>query len=321
MCLMLRVCVVFRVYLEFVVRPAARGHLRSQRLRPRVRCRLAGRRRQQPVGAGPQRRVLGQALRQQGAEDRVDRVDRAQSGGVGLLVRHAVQDVHAGAEAERALPGDRVHERAAQGEHVGGAVGAARPQVLRGHEGGRADPLADGGQHAGVAGLGDAEVDDVGTLHGQDHVRRLQVAVHDAGRGQVTQGARQVGEQPPGRLPAQCAVVGQGLREVDAREVVGGHPQEVVVEAAALQPRGVRGVHTGLYGRLACEAPPELGVACVLRPDDLDGREVRPPVGRAGQEDLAHTPAAEFPYGHVRPDSPGIARLERRRPGMPQYSV
>ncbi len=320
MCLMLRVCVVFRVYLSssYALRraatcdPSGSGHgsaagwpaaAASSRSGP-------GRSAGSWTGTPPAgRRGPG---RPRGP--RPERRGRA-------LVRHAVQDVHAGAEAERALPGDRVHERAAQGEHVGGAVGAARPQVLRGHEGGRADPLADGGQHAGVAGLGDAEVDDVGTLHGQDHVRRLQVAVHDAGRGQVTQGARQVGEQPPGRLPAQCAVVGQGLREVDAREVVGGHPQEVVVEAAALQPRGVRGVHTGLYGRLACEAPPELGVACVLRPDDLDGREVRPPVGRAGQEDLAHTPAAEFPYGHVRPDSPGIARLERRRPGMPQYSV
>ena len=141
----------------------------------------------------------------------------------GALVDGAV-DQHVG----RPLPvrpgaGRGEHQDRAEREHVGGGPRRHSAGLLRGHEAGRPDGGARAGHDGGVRGVGDAEVDDAGPVGGQDHVGRLEVAVHDPGavdRHQRLGEARAQGQHGGGRRQRH------GLVQRDARQVRGGQPRQ-----------------------------------------------------------------------------------------------
>ena len=107
------------------------------------------------------------------------RGDAAQVGAPG---DDPVEDRLVGAAAERQVPGGRERHRRAPGVHVRGRAARLALDHLGGQVAGRAHHQAGLGQPGGVAGLGDAEVDDDGPVVGEHHVARLQVAVHHARR-------------------------------------------------------------------------------------------------------------------------------------------
>ena len=82
---------------------------------------------------------------------------------------------------ERPSPGQHLEQHDAERPDVGGRPDAAEPDLLRRHVRGAPDRLVRPGDPGVLLELGDAEVEDlhqsVGTEH---HVRRLDVAMHDA---------------------------------------------------------------------------------------------------------------------------------------------
>jgi hypothetical protein len=84
------------------------------------------------------------------------------------------------AAAERRLAGRRERDHAAPGEHIGRRADVPVLELLRGHVRGRADDAV-GERHHAVPRAGDTEVDHAGAVGAQQHVGRLEVAVHDAG--------------------------------------------------------------------------------------------------------------------------------------------
>ncbi len=133
---------------------------------------------------GPPGGVLGEAGGQKVVQRGVHSAELPHDLRLGLLERDPVHHVDARAVPERGVPGGGVDQAPGEREDVGGGVAAALAQILGRHEGGRADPAPGRGDRAAVGGLGDAEVDDVRALSGQDHVGRLEIPVYDVGDGQ-----------------------------------------------------------------------------------------------------------------------------------------
>lgn len=231
-----------------------------------------------------------------------------------VLVDDAVEHAVRGALAERRGADPRVRRDLPQCEDVG-RRGDGGPHGLFGrHEGGRADRDAAAGQRGGVGGPGDAEVDDARTVGGQQHVGRLQIAVHDAGAVDDLEGLGDPGDHQQHGGDGESAVFGDGGGECGAGDVGGGEPGHRAV-GVAVDHRGgeqpldpLRGVH------LLREPAAELRVFAELGPDHLDGH--RPPAGRVGEVDLAHSAGTELrrqavPRDHVRV----VARQRLEVPG------
>jgi hypothetical protein len=80
------------------------------------------------------------------------------------------------------LTGGGEGKHRAQAEHVTGRADPMALCLLGGHEGRRAEYHVSAGQHGRLRCPGDPEIDDPGAVLSQQHVRWLQVTVHDAGR-------------------------------------------------------------------------------------------------------------------------------------------
>ena len=186
------------------------GHRCGQPARPRESRPRFG----QQAGRGrPLGGIFFQAARDQ----------RAYLGGQPVEVRraedHAVDQRRGRAAAERAFAGRGKREDRAQAENVAGRAHLPAVSLLRGHESGRADYQARTGQRTGLHRPRNTEIDHPGPVVGQQHVRGLQVTVHDArgvdsvqalrqARGQRQDGSGQAGVRdcsppPPATGPSR----------------------------------------------------------------------------------------------------------------------
>ena len=255
------------------------------------------------VRGGPVPGLLGQC----GLHDRPQRRgDRAE---VGLGVQDAVHHGIGRPRAERRLAAGRVGHGRRPGEDVGGRARLAG-DPLRGHVADRADRRAGAGQRHRVQYLGDAEVDDLGAVGGQDHVGRFEVPVHDTGRVDVGQrlgepgGQRgqSLGGERPGRLDRSSQGRPGGI--------LGDQERTACVGAGLDHPDDALATYPGQHGHLAAEPGPELGVVGQFGPDDFD-RDQAAVLGHAEIDD-AHA-ARPQPGGQpVAPDPPGIDLPQRR---------
>jgi len=97
-------------------------------------------------------------------------------------VHDAVQQRRRSPGAERALTRGRERDHGSEVEDVARRPDLVAHGLLGRHEPGRSHDQSGLGQHGGgLDGPGDAEVDDAGAVLGQQHVGRLEVAVHHAG--------------------------------------------------------------------------------------------------------------------------------------------
>jgi hypothetical protein len=138
-------------------------------------CRSARRRRvdqaeQQIAGARAPGRILVQALQDDGSQG------RRQGTHVRLFVHDPVHDGGHAVGAECQLAGGGVDHRHRPGEYVDGAGRASAGQLLGCHVGRGADEPA--GDRRRVGEPGDAEVDDAGAVRSEQHIGRLEVAMH-----------------------------------------------------------------------------------------------------------------------------------------------
>ena len=127
---------------------------------------------QEIAGARPLPRIFVQALQDDGPQG------RRQAAHVRLLVHDPVHDGGHAVGAERQPAGGGVDHGQGPGEDVDGAGRPRARQLLGRHVGRGSDkPACDRGR---VGEPGDAEVDDAGAVGAEQHVGRLEVAVHHA---------------------------------------------------------------------------------------------------------------------------------------------
>ncbi len=175
-------------------------------------------------------------------------------------------------------------------------VAPAAVDLLRRHVGRRAhDQLVGGLGELPVQGVSQPEVAQpqvAGAAGAQQHVARLEIAVDDAARVSVIEGAQQGEQAVPQRRPREATPVaveraarGELHHEVGAS---GGQPLDAAGEpAVVVRPddrRMVQGCHRP---HLFAEGVPEDRIAGGLGRQHLD-RHVPPPGGVLGPPDLAH---------------------------------
>ena len=175
------------------------------------------------------------------------------------------------------------------------------------------------GERAGLDRPGDAEIDHPRPVLGQQHVRRLQVAVHHArgvDRAQALgqpRGQRQ--HRGGGQRPVLAHRVGQrgpgARRRWPARAP--GPPRPRRSTGAVNNPLTLRATRD-----LPPETGPELGVLGQFGPDHLDRH--RPAARRQAQVYPAHAARAEPSAQPVRPDQLRIPRLELAHDDSPRPS-
>lgn len=95
-------------------------------------------------------------------------------------VHDAVDQRGRGTGPERSFAGGGEREHRSQAEYVTGRPDHLPFRLLRGHEAGRAHHQAGVGQRGRLCGAGDPEVDDPGSVGGQQHVGGFQVTVDNA---------------------------------------------------------------------------------------------------------------------------------------------
>ncbi|GAA3104228.1 hypothetical protein GCM10020001_022100 [Nonomuraea salmonea] len=125
-----------------------------------------------------------------------------------------------------------------------------------------------------------------GPTGGQQHVGRLEVAVHDPGR--VDRGERR-GHADGQRVEAgaaQRAGLAYGLVEVGAGDVFGDDVELVAFERGVEDGGRAEAAHPLRRVRLPAEPHAELLVLAELRVDHLDGDPL--PSGILGEVDRAH---------------------------------
>ncbi len=183
---------------------------------------------------------------------------------------HPEQHRVGGAGAEGGPPGRRVGHGAAPGEHVRGwpdDVDAV--ELLGAHVAGGADRGAHPGEDGDVGGERDPEVDDLGTGLGEQHVARLEVAVHDAG---AVHGQQRLGEpdrQRPQRRPGDRPVAQDPVGERGPGEELGGEVGRIPVGVGGIHPGGAHAPHPAHQLDLAAEPGTELRRVGQLRADHL----------------------------------------------------
>jgi hypothetical protein len=126
------------------------------------------------AGSGPVGGVAPEAGRQYRHQS------RGHAAQVRVEVQHPVEHHGRVALAERRAAGGGIEQHAAEGEDVRLRPRGAVRDLLGRDEAGRADDGAGPRQRGDVGGAGDPEVDDARPVVGQQHVRRLEVAVHHA---------------------------------------------------------------------------------------------------------------------------------------------
>ncbi len=233
---------------------------------------------------------------------------------VGLLMDDPVEHTVRGPLAESRRPRRRVRGDLTEGEDVGGRGHPAPRGLFGGHERRRADGDAAAGERGRVGGVGDTEIDDTGPVGGEQHIGRLEIAVHDARAMDDVQGLGHARDQQQHRLDRQRPMGDNRVGQRGPRHVRGGQPGLRAVGVGvddgcceqALHP--LRGLH------FLGEPAAELGVLPELGADHLDGHG--PPTGRVRQIHLAHAARAELGGQPVSADGCRIVsrkRLKDRR--------
>ncbi len=269
--------------------------------------------RDQLTGRRAVRGVLGQAGGDQGAQVGGEFAE------VGLGVDDPEQHGRPGALTEQVPAEGGVGEGRAEREDVAGGFERLAERLLGGHVGGGADHRSGGGQAAAVGGPGDAEVDDVRAVEGEQHVAGLEVAVDQPGPVHLAERLGQTGGQRPDRRRGQRAVPVDGLPQRQARHERGGHPRDGRLAVRVHHRRGERPGDPPGRGHLVPEPLPEVLVLGQLRPHHLhrDG----PPAGRPPQVHRPHATGPEPSRQRVRPDLSRVAPVEWLHPAAPLFRL
>jgi hypothetical protein len=257
---------------------------------------------QQLLRADPLLRVLRGAAADEAGEAGLDAVH------VDVAAERAVQDGLDAAAAERRASRGGVGDGAGEREHVRRGERLLLADDLRRDVAGGAVPRARLGDLRLPLAARDAEVDQARAVRGEDHVARLEVAVLDALPVDLQQALRERGEQPQAGAGGDRAVLGDGLPERRAGDVLGGQPVRRRVQPGADHRGGRPGPHP-LDGRDLAAEPRERLRALEVLPDHLD-RDVPAAAGQA-QVDLPHPAGAEPPQQRVAADLRGILRTQR----------
>ena len=208
---------------------------------------------------------------------------------------------------ERDLAGDRVEEDATEGVDVGPRVDPAPLYLLRRHVVDCADHLARGGQPASRGrDLRESEVREerrraVVSRPGfsDEHVRGLDVAVHEAGRMDRIESVGHLRDQR-GRLVGGQRAVGRGQPpEIAPGHVSHGHEQQSVALAGAEDRDHPRMLDRGCGARFLAEPRSESLVLGELRPDHLQ-RDIPVEPDLSGQVDDSHP---SVPEGALDPEA------------------
>ena len=220
---------------------------------------------------------------------------RRHAGQVRVLGGQFHEHVHDRIALVGPVPGRGEQQGAAEGIDIAGRGGVLGVTGLLGrHVGGRADRAAGDGQLDALGRPRHTEVDDPGAVRRHQHVRRLQVTVHQAREVNGLQRLRASGGQPADRRHRQRAA---GLHQVAERR--GGHvggrqPGDLGLGVGRHHGRGEHAADPAGGGDLPAETGTEAGLLGQLNLDRLDRHQ--PPRRGAAQVHLAHrsgTQAAE----------------------------
>jgi hypothetical protein len=280
--------------------------------------RLARRRGERGAPEVAGRRVARRGLLgQRAGDDRVERerhARRRRRPGR-LLVQVGGDRRRHGGAAERRRAGERGVQHAAERVDVGAGVDRLAAEVLGRHEVDGPDPAAALGdpRRLGVLDAGDPEVAEVDVRARDQHVRGLDVAVHEAGGVRGVEGAADLRDdrgRPARREPPLAA---QERVEVRARDVAHDQVEVAVLLAGAVDRDHVRVVDRRGQPRLALEALAERRVRGAVggdqlqrdRPAEAKLRRAVDDAHAAGAEQLLDAAAGELrsggQVGHPRP--------------------
>jgi hypothetical protein len=227
----------------------------------------------------------------------------------GFLLEDAVHDRGEGVAGEGQAAGGGEGGQDAEREHVGRRCDGVAEDLFGGHVGGGAGHGAGTGDGGEVGGAGDAEVDDLGAVGGEDHVGGLEIPVDDAGGVDGLQRLGHPGDQSSCGGGGEGPVLGDGVVQRRSGDVGGGQPGLVGVGVRVDHGDGVEAVHAARGGHFLLEAFAEGLVLGVLAVHELDRH--RGAGGRASQVDPAHAARAEHRLQPVGADGGGISGGER----------
>ena len=229
---------------------------------------------------------------------------------VGRLGREPDEDVHHGVAPVGRMAGRGEHQRRPEREHVARGRGQGGvPGLLGGHVGGGAGRAAGGGELNPLGHPGHPEVDHLRAVRRHQHVRRLDVAVHQPDAVNRLQRLRAAGREPAHGRHRQRAAPAHQRAQRRRGHVRGGHPGQVRLRVG-LDDRGGEHAADPAGGRhLAGEPGPVARLLGQLDPDRL--HRDQPPGRGAGEEHLPHRPRAELPDDRVRADPFGVPAAQR----------
>lgn len=171
---------------------------------------------------------------------------------------------------EEVVSGARVRQEGAEGEHVAGRAEFQAEDLLRGHVPGRTRALSRDRDPRRRGHASDAEVDQAGSVGGEQHVGRLEVPVYDPGRVEGGQGGGEHGSECPDGVGGEGSVLLDAALQGRPRHVCGGEPRYGGAEIGPEVPGHVPAAY-GLDGLpLPAEADGEVRVAEQLAPERLD---------------------------------------------------
>ncbi len=227
------------------------------------------------------RRTLGRHLRQRGGHDVVEgrRQLRATRAGPGWrLVEVRVEHGQLAVAVVWRLAGQALEQHAAQRVHVGPSVHVGALDLLGGDVGDRAHERSVAGQAVRTRGVpGEPEVAQTRPLAGDQDVRRLDVAMDQAGGVRDVEARTDVLDERDGALGLECTLATQQRAQVLAVDPLHRDVEEPLVfagvehrdDAWMLQQRGDLA--------LPQETLAEPGVGCERRVEHLERHG--PPVG------------------------------------------
>jgi hypothetical protein len=196
------------------------------------------------------------------------------------------------------LPRRGVRHEKAQSVHVAGGGRAVTEQTLGSRPGGGADHLAGRGQVEPTLALRDADVDERRVTAGENRVRRLDVAVHEAEAVETVQRAGEIERDRGDGLRGHRPGVTDGLVDRDA------------FEELHREPRASSGEVTGDVGG-------EAATVELVQEPRLRGEALPRTVAFEGEDLDGHPrPTRDAPDVHGPEPARTQQRVERVRPGL-----
>jgi hypothetical protein len=204
---------------------------------------------------------------------------------------------------ERDVAGEHEEEQSAERIHVDAGVGALAADLLRRGEVGRAHPMAVAGRGAVAAeGRDEAEVGQVRVVVRVDqHVARLDVAVHEAGPVGGVECRRDLPDEAQRSLLRECALAPDEREQVVSDHEPHRDEGDVPLLAGRIHGDDVRVLDRGGRTRLPHETRSRLRVVDEVRGDDLQCHDpLQRELGRA--VDDPHPAAADDGRDAVSPE-------------------